>query len=211
ARAWVFGDGNDPTLSRRLLSLLLKHRIEVHELERAVEVDGKRFEPGSAWVVPARQPAFRLAHAIFEFTPPVKGDVFYSGTSYAVAPGYGLRYAASRAALPAGPRVQEVPAVAGGVDGVARYAYALDLRDYGAYRLVGALLAQDIACVQPSRRWCCLRPTPRTSRAAAWCWCRSPASRWRPTPCMRASIRWPGRWAYACMPWPAARARPAST
>src|SRR5690606_20377034 len=85
ARAWVFGDGNDPTLSRRLLSLLLKHRIEVHGLERAVEVDGKRFEPGSAWVVPARQPAFRLAHAIFEFTPPVKGDVFYSGTSYAVA------------------------------------------------------------------------------------------------------------------------------
>src|SRR5690606_30641290 len=143
-RDWVFGDRNDPTLSRRLLSLLLKHRIEVHELERAVEVDGKRFEPGSAWVVPARQPAFRLAHAIFEFTPPVKGDVFYSGTSYAVAPGYGLRYAASRAALPAGPRVQEVPAVAGGVDGVARYAYALDLRDYGAYRLVGALLAQDI-------------------------------------------------------------------
>lgn len=144
ARAWVFGDGNDPTLSRRLLSLLLKHRIEVHELERAVEVDGKRFEPGSAWVVPARQPAFRLAHAIFEFTPPVTGDVFYSGTSYAVAPGYGLRYAASRAALPAGPRVQEVPALAGGVDGVASYAYALDLRDYGAYRLIGALLAQDI-------------------------------------------------------------------
>src|SRR5690606_41952741 len=38
----------------------------------------------------------------------------------------------------------EGPAVAGGVDGVARYAYALDLRDDGAYRLVGALLAQDI-------------------------------------------------------------------
>ncbi|TWH15400.1 M14 family metallopeptidase [Pseudoxanthomonas taiwanensis] len=143
-RDWVFGDRNDPTLSRRLLSLLLKHRIEVRELSRAVEVDGKRFEPGSAWVVPARQPAFRLAHAIFEFTPPVKGDVFYSGTSYAVAPAYGLRYAASRSALPAGARVQDVPAASGGVDGVASYAYALDLRDYGAYRLVGALLAQDI-------------------------------------------------------------------
>lgn len=144
-KAWVFGDRNDPTLSRRLLTLLLRHRIEVHELAQPVEVDGRRFEPGSAWVVPARQPSFRLAHAIFEFTPPVKGDIFYSGTSYAVAPAYGLRYAASRRVLPAGARVHQVSPATGGVEGgVARYAYALDLRDFGAYRLVGALLADDL-------------------------------------------------------------------
>ena len=144
-RDWVFGDAADPTLTRQLLSVLLQHRIQVHALERAVEVDGKRFEPGSAYVVPARQAQFRLAHSIFEFTPPVKGDVFYSGTSYAVAPAYGLRYAASKGALPAGGVVSAVPAATGGViGGPARYAYVVDARDFGSYRLVGALLGEGI-------------------------------------------------------------------
>lgn len=144
-RDWVFGDAADPTLSRQLLALLLSHRIEVRELAREVTIEGKRFVPGSAWVVPARQPQFRLAHAIFEFTPPVKGDVFYSGTSYAVAPAYGLNYAASRSGVASGDPVTAVPAAAGGVQGgPAGYAYVLDLRDFGAYRLVGALQSASL-------------------------------------------------------------------
>ncbi len=144
-KGWVFGDAADATLTRRLLGVLLHHRIQVHALDRALEVDGKRFEPGSAYVVPARQPQFRLVHSIFEFTPPVKGDVFYSGTSYAVAPGYGLRHAGSRRALPAGSRIHEVPVAGGGiVGGQARYAYVVDARDFGSYRLIGGLLADGV-------------------------------------------------------------------
>ncbi len=142
---WVFGDAADATLTRQLLAVLLQHRIEVHALGRDVEVDGKRFLAGSSYVVPARQPQFRLAHSIFEFTPPVKGDVFYSGTSYAVAPAYGLRYAGSRGALPAGARVDAVPATQGGINGGnAGYAYVADARDFGSYRLLGTLLGDNV-------------------------------------------------------------------
>ncbi len=144
-RDWVFGDAADATLTRRLLALLLQHRIQVHALARDVEVDGKRFHAGSAYVVPVRQPQFRLAHAIFEFTPPVKGDVFYSGTSYAVAPAYGLRYAASRGALPTGAKVEAAPAAQGGIHGGrAGFAYVADARDFGSYRLLGGLLRDGV-------------------------------------------------------------------
>lgn len=144
-RDWVFGDAADATLTRRLLALLLQHRIQVHALARDVEVDGKRFHAGSAYVVPVRQPQFRLAHAIFEFTPPVKGDVFYSGTSYAVAPAYGLRYAASRGALPTGAKVEAAPAAQGGIHGGrAGFAYVADPRDFGSYRLLGGLLRDGV-------------------------------------------------------------------
>ncbi len=144
-RDWVFGDAADATLTRRLLALLLQHRIQVHALARDVEVDGKRFHAGSAYVVPVRQPQFRLAHAIFEFTPPVKGDVFYSGTSYAVAPAYGLRYAASRGALPTGVKVEAAPAAQGGIHGGrAGFAYVADARDFGSYRLLGGLLRDGV-------------------------------------------------------------------
>jgi len=142
---WVFGDAADATLTNKLLAVLLQHRIEVHALGRDVDVDGKHFPAGSAYVVPARQAQFRLAHSIFEFTPPVKGDVFYSGTSYAVAPAYGLRYAGSRGALPSGARVDAVPAVQGGISGGrAGFAYVADARDFGSYRLLGALLGDDV-------------------------------------------------------------------
>lgn len=144
-RDWVFGDAHDPTLSRALLARLLHHRIQVRELAREVTIDGKRFTPGSAWVVPVRQPQFRLAHAIFEFTPPVEGDVFYNGTSYAVAPAYGLNHAGSRSALAAGASVTALPESRGGVvGGSSTYAYVLDLRDFGAYNVVGALQAAGI-------------------------------------------------------------------
>ncbi|WPU56473.1 M14 family zinc carboxypeptidase [Stenotrophomonas acidaminiphila] len=144
-RDWVFGDAADATLTRRLLALLLQHRIQVRALARDVEVDGKRFRAGSAYVVPVRQPQFRLAHAIFEFTPPVKGDVFYSGTSYAVAPAYGLRYAASRGALPTGVKVEAAPAAQGGIHGGrAGFAYVADARDFGSYRLLGGLLRDGV-------------------------------------------------------------------
>lgn len=144
-RDWVFGDAHDPTLSRALLARLLHHRIQVRELAREVTIDGKRFTPGSAWVVPVRQPQFRLAHAIFEFTPPVEGDVFYNGTSYAVAPAYGLNHAGSRSALAAGASVTALPESRGGVvGGPSTYAYVLDLRDFGAYNVVGALQAAGI-------------------------------------------------------------------
>ncbi|MBR7559805.1 hypothetical protein KC218_24975, partial [Mycobacterium tuberculosis] len=73
-KSFVFGDAHDPALTRRLLELLLLHRVEVRALDRAVTVDGQRFDAGSAYVVPVQQAQFRLVHSIFAETPPIKGD-----------------------------------------------------------------------------------------------------------------------------------------
>jgi len=144
-RSFVFGDAHDPGLTRRLLQLLLRHRIEVHALAQPATVEGKRFEPGSAYVVDTAQPQFRLVHSIFAQTPPVKGDVFYGSTSYAVAPAYGLAYAASRSRVGQGARISDLPPVqAGVVGGQAAYAYALDWRDYNASRALYALQAKGL-------------------------------------------------------------------
>lgn len=144
-RSFVFGDAHDPTLTRRLLELLLLHRIQVQALERAVTVDGQRFEPGSAYVVQAAQPQFRLVHSIFAETPAVKGDVFYGSTSYAIAPAYGLAFAGSRSRINGGARVAAVPtADAGVIGGQAAYAYAIDWRDQAAARALHALQARGL-------------------------------------------------------------------
>lgn len=152
-KSFVFGDAHDPALTRRLLELLLLHRIEVHALASAVTVDGRRFEPGSAYVVPAAQPQFRLVHSIFADTPPIKGDVFYGSTSYAIAPAYGIAFAGSRSRIAGGERITAPTAPAGGVQGgQAGYAYVIDWRDYNAGRALYALQARGLvtrAAFQP--------------------------------------------------------------
>ncbi|WNH49275.1 M14 family zinc carboxypeptidase [Stenotrophomonas aracearum] len=152
-KAFVFGDANDPGLTRRLLDLLLLHRITVQALTASVTVDGQRFEPGSAYVVPTAQPQFRLVHSIFAETPPIKGDVFYGSTSYAIAPAYGLAFAGSRSRVDAGERINALPAERGGVSGgQAGYAYVFDWRDYNASRALYALQAKGVvtrAAFQP--------------------------------------------------------------
>jgi hypothetical protein len=152
-KAFVFGDAHDPGLTRRLLELLLQHQITVQALDSAVTVDGQRFEPGSAFVVPTAQPQFRLVHSIFAETPPIKGDVFYGSTSYAIAPAYGLAFAGSRSRVAAGARITALPSAQGGVEGgQAGYAYAFDWRDYNASRALYALQAKGLlarAAFQP--------------------------------------------------------------
>ncbi|WP_251006574.1 M14 family zinc carboxypeptidase [Stenotrophomonas sp. ISL-67] len=152
-KAFVFGDAKDPGLTRRLLDLLLQHQITVQGLGAAVTVDGQRFEPGSAYVVPTAQPQFRLVHSIFADTPPIKGDVFYGSTSYAIAPAYGLAFAGSRSRVAGGERITALPATRGGVSGgQAGYAYVFDWRDYNASRALYALQAKGVltrAAFQP--------------------------------------------------------------
>ncbi|KAG1316704.1 hypothetical protein G6F63_015960 [Rhizopus arrhizus] len=89
-KSFVFGDAHDPALTRRLLELLLLHRIEVRALDRAVTVDGQHFAPGNAYVVPVQQAQFRLVHSIFAEPPPIKGDVFSGSSRYAIEPSYGV-------------------------------------------------------------------------------------------------------------------------
>ncbi|MGN7837773.1 M14 family zinc carboxypeptidase [Stenotrophomonas sp. 22385] len=144
-KAFVFGDAKDPGLTRRLLDLLLQHKITVQALPKPLTVDGQRFEPGSAYVVPTAQPQFRLVHSIFAETPPIKGDVFYGSTSYAIAPAYGVAFAGSRSRVDAGERIASLPATQGGVSGGrAGYAYVFDWRDYNASRALYALQAKGV-------------------------------------------------------------------
>jgi hypothetical protein len=143
-QAFVFGDAANPGLTRQTLDLLLAHHIQVSALNERVTVDGRTYEPGSAYVVRSAQPQFRLVHSIFEQTPPTNGGV-YGSTSYSIALAYGLDSAGLRRAPAVGAAVTEVPAAVGGVSGSAdAYAYVLDWRDLNAPRVLAALLRQDI-------------------------------------------------------------------
>jgi hypothetical protein len=146
AKAFVFGDSRDQSLTRLLLDLLLKHRIKVYELSNDLSQEGKKFEKGKAYLVPSDQPNFRLVHSIFEETAKLNDSLYYDNTSWSLIHAYGLQYA-KLAAPPAvkGVQVTALPAGKGGVvNGVAGYAYLINWSEYNASKALYYLLSHGV-------------------------------------------------------------------
>ncbi|SKB67946.1 Zinc carboxypeptidase [Parapedobacter luteus] len=144
-KSYVFGDEHDKSLTQKLVDLLLRHRIAVFELGGDQTIDGKPFKQGSAYVVPAMQPQFRLVHSIFEETPPIQDSVFYGSTSYSIIHAYGLKYAKSASEVKAGNRVSGVKTISGSIVGnKPSYAYLMGWTEYNAPRALYALLEKGV-------------------------------------------------------------------
>lgn len=145
-KGWVFGHPHDATLNREFLDFLLRHRLEVYELASRREGDRVTFEPGRAWVVPARQPMHRLARSIFDRAETFVDSVFYDVSAWTMTLAYGMPDLAIRTGdLAVGGPVTEVPQL-GGVGPVARssVAYLMDWSDSNAPRALQAMQAAGV-------------------------------------------------------------------
>ncbi len=140
---WVFGDAGDPARARRFIEVLLAHDIVVHPLARALSIDDERYEPGQAWVVPAAQPQYRLARAIFETRTEFEDTTFYDVSTWTLPHAFALPYSTAGRRLAdrwLGERVAAVPGYdENPVPGDA-YAYAFEWSGYFAPRTAYHLL-----------------------------------------------------------------------
>ncbi|MEX6689838.1 M14 family zinc carboxypeptidase [Danxiaibacter flavus] len=145
AKAYVFGDSRDETLTRKFLDLLLRHRVKVYELTANVSAEGKSFEKGKAYIVPAAQPNFRIIHSLFEENL-LKDSVFYDNTGWSIIHAYGLQYSKIKnPAFSKGEPVTALPSLKGEVAaGQASYAYLLSWSDYNASKALYYLLNRGV-------------------------------------------------------------------
>ncbi len=146
---YVFGDGGDPARAFHLLDILHQHDIEVQALGRATTAEGHRFEPGSAWVVPMRQPQRRMVQAVFETRTTFTDSLFYDVSAWTLPLAMGLPYAelasagvglatGTNTAGPAFPAT-DPPAVSD-----ATYAYCFSWSGYYAPRALNRLLSAGV-------------------------------------------------------------------
>ena len=142
AKGYVFGDTYDINLTQKLLEVLLLHRIQVYELPANATYDGRKFETGKAYVVPAEQPHYRLVHSVFEETTQFADSIFHDVTAWSLIHAYGLPFARIKSgAVPRGAPVTAVKHPEGSVEnGPAAYAYLLEWSDYHASKALFALL-----------------------------------------------------------------------
>jgi hypothetical protein len=89
---YVFGDKNDPEKTNIFLQLLMRHKIEIHELSDSYS--SKDFTKGFAYGVSLKQPQATLVKAIFENIPVYKDSLFYDITAWNLPLAFGLPYQA---------------------------------------------------------------------------------------------------------------------
>lgn len=144
SKAFVFGDRHDPGLTHKLLDLLLRHHLEVYEIADDLSIENKQFEKGTAYIVPAAQPNFRIVHSIFEETPKLADSAFYDNTAWSIIHAYGLQYAKLKS-FTAGDAVSAVHELTGSHPASASgYAYLLNWADYNASKALYYLLDHGI-------------------------------------------------------------------
>jgi hypothetical protein len=146
AKAFIFGDSRDETLTQRLLELVLRHKIKVYQLTEDQTLDGKKFEKGKAYIVPALQPNFRIVHSVFEETVPLSDSTYYDNTSWSIAHAYGLQYVKiSNAHFSLGDQVLSLPeGNKKDMVGKSNYAYLLSWADYNSSKALYYLLDKGV-------------------------------------------------------------------
>jgi len=147
ARAFVFGDAGDKSRTAALVEMMLRHKIDVYELNQNLNTGGKSFTSGNAYVVPTSQPQFKIIKTMFEKTLEYKDSLFYDVTAWTIALAMNLDNTAIIVAPQQylGTKLTAAPVITGSlVGGQSNYAYLVSWEDFYAPKLLYHLQLKGI-------------------------------------------------------------------
>jgi hypothetical protein len=90
---WVIGDDGDPARGKALMDVFAMHQVEFSPLAETVRANGHEFQPGHAWVVPARQDRFGLIEGMLEQRTEFADETFYDVSAWTLPLAYNLPFA----------------------------------------------------------------------------------------------------------------------
>ena len=90
-RAVVFSSSDIYRLNE-FNKILTGHQISVMPLGQVLEINGQIFKPGSAYIVPLRQPQYSLINSIFEKREEFKDNTFYDVSSWTMPLAFDIDY-----------------------------------------------------------------------------------------------------------------------
>ncbi len=141
-RGWLFDGNRSGGRIYPLLETLLRHRIAVYELASDLEIDGRKYSAGKAYIAPARQIQARLLGDLMSQVTEFEDSVFYDVSTWT----FPLAFNVDTAELKVDPqpylgrRLEAAVRPAGRVEGPAKpYAYLLDWNDVRAPAALFAL------------------------------------------------------------------------
>jgi len=118
-RGYSFGDDYDKNRTKAFIDKLLAHEIDV-------------YKSGNRFVVPTKQPQYRMVQTMFETYSKYRDSVYYDASAWSVANFYNMKYRPVTS-LKMGEKVESADNLAS-VSAVQKsaYAYVIDWDDYNA-------------------------------------------------------------------------------
>jgi len=92
-KGYVFGDNYDQNRTKSFLDMLLKHKIEVYNLDSDLKINNKSFKAGNGYVVPTRQSQYYMVQSIFETFDKYRDSVYYDASSWSLVNFYNMKHA----------------------------------------------------------------------------------------------------------------------
>ncbi|MGF1671483.1 MAG: M14 family metallopeptidase [Balneolaceae bacterium] len=92
-KAFLFGDETDKGKTWHLVDMLNHHDIDIYELSRDIEIDGKSFRSESSFIVPMDQRQFRFIKAMFEQRTSFTDSLFYDVSTWTLPHAFNLQFA----------------------------------------------------------------------------------------------------------------------
>ncbi len=135
-KAYVFGDPADPTRTREMVNMMLRHNISVHELVGDLPTGGRTYAKGTAFVVPTDQPARLMVRSFFEKEITYTDSLFYDASAWSVAHAFNMPHAELKAVPALGTAVSGPLTSQPGSIAQSNYAYALPATDYNIHKAV---------------------------------------------------------------------------
>ncbi len=145
---YIFED--EEMRGRELLTLLMRHKIEVRNLAQDVTIGNQKFSAGNAFWVPCKQAQYRLVEAIFARQTTFQDSIFYDISAWTLPDAFGLNWASVPAKtfdskwVNAQKGVGIVSLYPPSIISEPAYAYLLDGHGYEAPKVVAKLLKEGI-------------------------------------------------------------------
>lgn len=143
-KGYVFGDSKDKSRTWHMAEILNRHKIRFHELKNDVNLGGKSYKKGAAYVVPLNQKNPRLIRAMFERRTTFTDSLFYDVSAWTFPLAFNLDHTELSALLSAGEEVTNFNAHIGNVSGKSTYAYLFEWHEYYTPKALNAILEKGL-------------------------------------------------------------------
>ncbi len=139
----VFGDEKDATKVNKLAEVLLRHKIEIHELKKDFSKNGKNYKKGFSYVIPKNQKQHRLINAMFQKRTTFQDSLFYDISAWTFPLAFNLDYEENESANKQGVKVSEIKNKIPNPSN-SNYAYLMEWNDYNTPKVLNKLLEKGL-------------------------------------------------------------------
>ncbi|KQC34277.1 zinc carboxypeptidase [Nonlabens sp. YIK11] len=150
----IFGDAKDSGKTDAFAEVLLRHEIRLKELNQDVQVDGKEYKKGYAYVIPKSQKKSRLIQALFQKDTEFTDSLFYDISAWTFPLAFDLDYSMNAGNIATGADVTatmdqnsfEIHKASSTKKplAVSDYAYLMEWNEYETPKVLNKLLRDEI-------------------------------------------------------------------